>query len=255
MDIATIIGLISAFGLIIASILTSGDVTAFLDVPSVLIVILGSFAVLFVFYPIKDVLSLFKVLAKTVVNRNYEANVHVERLIKFGQLVRTEGILALEEAGKDVEDPFLKKGLMLAIDGTETEQILTQLEGEIAAIEERHKKGADMLAALGTVSPAMGLIGTLIGLVIMLQNMSDPSAIGPAMAVALLTTFYGAIMANVVFNPMAGKLRARSADESLYNTVIMVGIESISKGDNPRIIESRLNSLLPTSKRVAVFDK
>jgi len=254
MDIATIIGLGSAFGLIIASIMLGGSVGMFLDIKSVLIVVVGTFAVLFVFFPLKDALSLGKILMKTLFNKNYEPDEFVEQMVNFGKLVRTEGILALEEAGKDVKDPFFRNGLMLAIDGTETEQIVAQLEGEIDALEDRHKKGADMLAALGMVAPAMGLIGTLIGLVLMLQNMSDPSSIGPAMAVALLTTFYGAILANVVFNPMASKLRARSASESLYNRIILIGIQSISKGDNPRIIESRLNSLLPPAKRVKLFD-
>ncbi|MBZ0271253.1 MotA/TolQ/ExbB proton channel family protein [bacterium] len=254
MDIATIIGLIATFGLILASMLMGGNLAAFVDIPSVLLVILGTFAVLFIFYPMKDATSLGKILGNTFSSRERDTRGFVEQLVKFGQLVRTEGILALEEAGKGVTDPFFKKGLMLAVDGTETEQIVSQLESEIDALAERHKKGADMLAALGTVAPAMGLIGTLIGLVLMLQNMSDPSSIGPAMAVALLTTFYGAILANVLFNPLAGKLRTRSSEEQLFNQLILTGVESISKGDNPRVIESRLNALLPPKQRVSLFD-
>lgn len=254
MDFATIIGLISAFGLIASAMMMGGSIGMFINPPSILIVVLGTMGILFVNFPLREMLSLSKIMMKTFFSKEYVANEHVEQLVKFGQLVRTEGILALEEAGKDINDLFFQKGLMLAIDGTETEQIVAQLESEIDALEDRHKKGADILSAGGTIAPAMGLIGTLIGLVQMLQNMDDPSTIGPAMAVALLTTFYGAIMANVFFNPLAGKLRGRSKDEILYNTLIMVGIESISKGDNPRVIESRLNSLLAPNQRVTVFD-
>ncbi len=254
MDIATILGLVATFGLVVGAMLQGGSVTMFINVPSILIVVLGTIGVLLINFPMKEMAMLVKVLMKTVFSRDFNPGEHVDRLVKFGQLVRTEGILALEEAGKEIEDNFFKKGLMLAIDGTETEQIVAQLESEIDALESRHSTGAEILQSGGAIAPAMGLVGTLIGLVQMLQNMDDPSTIGPAMAVALLTTFYGALMANVVFNPLAGKLRIRSRDETLYNTLIMVGIESISKGDNPRVIESRLNSLLAPSKRVKVFD-
>ncbi|MCB1152494.1 MAG: MotA/TolQ/ExbB proton channel family protein [Deltaproteobacteria bacterium] len=255
MDIATLIGMVGTFGLVATAMLLGGSLAIFIDVPSVLITVLGTLMVVLVSYPLKDVAGLAKVVSKGFFNRDLAPDEYVDRLVKFGQLVRTEGILALEEAGKDVKDPFLKKGLMMAVDGSETEAIVSQMESEIEALADRHKKGADILQTAGTISPAMGMIGTLIGLVQMLQNMADPSAIGPAMAVALLTTFYGAMLANVVFNPLAGKLRTRSSSEVLYNTIIMVGVESISKGDNPRVIESRLNSLLPPNMRKSQFDK
>ncbi len=254
MDVGTIFGLVAAFGLVVGAMLVGGGVGMFVNLPSVLIVVLGTVAVLFVNFPIKDITQLGKIVMKTIFAKDLNASEHVDRLVKFGQLVRTEGILALEEASKGVDDEFFKKGLMLAIDGTETEQIVAQLESELDSLEDRHAKGVEILTAGGTTAPAMGLVGTLIGLVQMLQNMADPSAIGPAMAVALLTTFYGALLANIIFNPLAGKLRIRSKEEVLYNTLILVGIESISKGDNPRVIESRLNSLLAPTKRIQVFD-
>jgi chemotaxis protein MotA len=254
MDVGTIFGLVAAFGLIVGAMAVGGGIGMFVNVPSILIVVLGTAAVLLVNFPMKEITQLGKIVMKTIFAKDLNASEHVDRLVKFGQLVRTEGILALEEASKGIDDEFFKKGLLLAIDGTETEQIVAQLESELDSLEDRHAKGVEILAAGGTTAPAMGLVGTLIGLVQMLQNMADPSAIGPAMAVALLTTFYGALLANIIFNPLAGKLRIRSKEEVLYNTLILVGIESISKGDNPRVIESRLNSLLAPKKRIQVFD-
>ena len=135
------------------------------------------------------------------------------------------------------------------MDGLDPQLIQEIMETEISCLEERHLKGAEILLTFGTLAPGMGMIGTIIGLVLMLKRMNDPSTIGPAMAVALLTTFYGAVLANLVFNPMAGKLRARSREEVLIRTMILEGIMSISRGENPRILEEKLNSFLPPKER------
>jgi len=153
----------------------------------------------------------------------------------------------------EIGNPFMAKGLQMAIDGQEPGEIEDILFMEMEKLSARHAKGSDIMSQVGTMAPAMGMIGTLVGLVLMLQNMSDPSSIGPAMAVALLTTFYGAILANMVFNPVAGKLRTRSREELLYKEFILVGVVSIAGGENPRILEQRLHSLMAPPARVSAF--
>ncbi|MHB9027365.1 MAG: motility protein A, partial [Candidatus Latescibacterota bacterium] len=162
---------------------------------------------------------------------------------------RREGILSLEQAAMQVDDEFLKNGITLAVDGTEPEYIREIMTTEMDNIAERHKNGAAIMEAMGTYAPAFGMIGTLIGLVIMLRNMNDPSSIGAGMAVALITTFYGAVLANLVFMPIAGKLRLRSAHELLLKELCIQGIMAIQSGDNPRIVESKLKAFLSPSKR------
>ena len=163
--------------------------------------------------------------------------------------------MALESKINEMNDEFMKKGMQLSVDGLEPGAIKEILETEIDAIQERHKLGAEIFTTLGTFAPALGMIGTLIGLVQMLQTMSDPSTIGPAMAVALLTTFYGAIMANILFLPIAGKLRNRSSEEVMLKDLITEGVISIAKGENPRVIEQKLNAYLPPQMRESSFNK
>ncbi len=164
-------------------------------------------------------------------------------------IARREGILALEANTNEMKDEFMKKGMMLSVDGLEPSAIKDILDTEIVAIQERHKLGAEIFTSLGTFAPALGMIGTLIGLVQMLRTMEDPSTIGPAMAVALLTTFYGAVMANILFLPIAGKLKNRSGEEVLIKELMTEGIISIAKGENPRVIEQKLNAYLPPQLR------
>ena len=154
----------------------------------------------------------------------------------------------------EVESDFMKKGLQMAIDGQEPSEIEDILYNEIEKVKDRHQKGADMFTAFGTFAPAMGMIGTLVGLVLMLQNMSDPSSIGPSMSIALLTTFYGALMANIIFMPMANKLKSRSKDEILIYEIILTGIQSLVAGENPRVMEQKLHGFLPPKERISSFD-
>jgi len=253
-DIATVLGLVLAIGLILGSILMGGSLGAFINVPSMVIVFGGTVGALFIFFPLKDVLGLGKVVKKTVLAKDRAADEYVKKMVELCQLARQNGILALDEVSESIDNEFLRKGLQMAVDGMDPEMLSAQLETEIDNLETRHKAGANIMTAGATLAPAMGLIGTLIGLVQMLQNMSDPSSIGPAMAVALLTTFYGSILANIFFTPFAGKLKARSEKELLFNEVILSGVVSISKGENPRILESRVLAMLPPGMRVSSFD-
>lgn len=252
MDIATIIGMVVAFGLVLFAI---GDaVTGFIDINSVAIVVGGTFGVFLVAYPLANALSVMKVILKTILTKPDSGSAIVAELIALAQVVRKEGILALESKVGDIKHPFMSKGLQMAIDGQEPTEIENILYMEMDKIGERHMRGSDMMTALGTFAPSMGMIGTLVGLVLMLSNMEDPSSIGPSMAVALLTTFYGALMANIIFLPMAAKLKTRSKEELLVHEVILSGIQSLVAGENPRVMEQKLLGYLSPKDRKSSFD-
>jgi chemotaxis protein MotA len=252
MDLATIIGVLAAFGLVFMGIMAGGPLTLFLDMPSVFITIGGTFGIIFINYPMKDVFGVFGVIRNVFFAQHRDAQGLIPTFVDYASRARREGILALESAAEDLGDPFFKQGLELVIDGLEPQAIREILETEIEHIEQRHIKGANILNSVGTYAPAMGMVGTLIGLVQMLQSMSDPSTIGPAMAVAIITTFYGAVMANLIALPMAGKLTMRSREEVLEKGMIIEGIMSISAGDNPRIVERKLHSFLAPALREQV---
>jgi chemotaxis protein MotA len=174
-------------------------------------------------------------------------------LVDMSKVSRREGILGLEKTLKDIKDPFFVKGMTLMIDGIEPVTLSELLNTEVEYIEERHRLGAEIFMTMGNFAPAMGMIGTLIGLVKMLMQMDDPSSIGPAMAVALITTFYGVILANLVFLPISGKLKTRSAQELAVKQLIMSGILSVQSGDNPRMLEQRLHAFVSPKERKTVF--
>ncbi len=253
MDLATLLGIVSAFGLVFYAILSSSGLGIFVDIPSVFIVFGGTFGVTLITYPLGDVLRVMKVIMNVFFVRTSDPGGVIPRLVEFAGRARRDGILALESVAKNAADPFLAKGIQLAVDGLDPRAISTILDTELQYLQERHGKGAEVFSAMGTISPAMGLIGTLVGLVQMLQNLSDPSAIGPAMAVALLTTFYGAILANMVFLPISGKLKARHKEEILGKQLTLEGILSISNGDNPRTLEQKLHSFVPPELRKSAF--
>ncbi len=253
MDISTIIGVAGGFG-VIAMAIGPDRLVIFINIPSFLIVILGSTGAFLVNYPFADIKIFVGVLKKTL---SYKVSSHDEiipMLIDFAGKARRDGILVLQSATKDIKDPFLYKGMQLAIDGTEPQMILKILETEVEYIKERHRLGAEMSTAFGTYLPAFGMIGTLVGLVLMLQTLDDPSTIGPSMALALITTLYGALLANLIFLPMAGKLKKRSADETLITELMIEGIISIASGDNPRIMEQKLHAFLLPKLRKSQFD-
>ncbi|MBW2145410.1 MAG: MotA/TolQ/ExbB proton channel family protein [Deltaproteobacteria bacterium] len=252
MDIATILGIISAFSLIIISISTGSGLGIFINIPSMMIVGGGTLGATLINYPLKDVLSVGAVLKNAFFFKSHSPQYWISTMVQYAGKARKEGILSLESEVNNLSDAFAKKGTQLAIDGLEPSSIRNILETEIQYIETRHKLGCEIFNSMGAYSPAMGLIGTLIGLVQMLQSMDDPSTIGPAMAVALITTFYGAVMANAVFLPLAGKLKTRSQEELLAKELILEGIISICTGENPRVLEQKLYAFLSPRLRQSI---
>lgn len=244
MDVATFVGIIVGFSVMVVAIVIDGNIMGFWDVKSILIVLGGTLATALICYPVDRLLSVFKVATKAFVTKNEDPLDIVNQLVKFAERARREGILALENAVDEVEDEFLKSGIRLAVDGVEPELIKDILETELAFIEDRHRTGQGILINMGTYAPAFGMIGTLIGLVMMLQTLDNPSTIGPKMAVALLTTLYGSVLANVLFLPLANKLKMRTAAEILVKEVTIEGVLSIQSGDNPRIVEQKLKAFL-----------
>jgi len=254
MDLATVIGMVAAFGLVLFGIMLGGSLISFLNGPGALIVLGGTLGATLVSHPMSQVLNMGKVLRNTLFNEGVQPKQTIDLLLEFAQTVRKEGVLALEGRVEALDDAFMKKGLQMAIDGQEPEVVEAVLQNEVTKMEDRHEVGAGVLDTMGTLSPAFGMIGTLIGLVQMLQSMEDPSTIGPAMAVALLTTFYGALMANALFIPLSGKLRARSSEEAFNYQIIVTGVRNLVAGENPRIIEQKLLAYLPPQERVSQFD-
>jgi chemotaxis protein MotA len=253
MDIATLVGIVSAFILVISAILMGGSLTLFINIPSAFIVVGGCLGATMINYPLPDMLKVIKVVKNAFLHKQVTANQVIANFVKLAGIARREGILALESSAKETNDEFMQKGLELAVDGLEPGSIRDILETEVVAIQDRHKLGAEIFTTLGTFAPAMGMIGTLIGLVQMLQTMSDPSTIGPSMAVALITTFYGAIIANFFCLPIAGKLKTRSGAEVMVKDLMTEGVISIAKGENPRVIEQKLNAYLPPQMRESSF--
>lgn len=249
MDLATIIGIILSFGLVISAIVFNGSILIFISIESLLIVIGGTVGATLVNYPLSRVFGLLSVIKLTFFSKVESPTDIIDQFMEYANRARREGILSLEPIIKEIDDIYLRKGLQLTVDGLEPQAIQEILEKEITYLESRHETGAEIMSTLGAYAPAMGMIGTVIGLILMLQTMDDPSTIGPSMAVALITTFYGAVLANLVFLPMAGKLKQRSKDEVVVKEMVMEGILAISKGENPRIIEEKLTSFLPPKDR------
>lgn len=247
MDIATLLGLVGAMAVIAMAIILGGSAGVFFNVPSLAIVIGGTFAATLAQISLKNFLGSFKVVMKAFMHKDGDPNQLIEEAVELANIARKEGILALE--GKDISDEFLKKGIGLCIDGHPPEVVQKMLSKDINLAIERHTTGSKMFKAIGDAAPAMGMIGTLIGLVQMLSNMDDPKAIGPAMAVALLTTLYGAVIANGIALPIAAKLQSVSATELLNRNLILESVSSIQAGTNPRVLEQLLLSFLPESKR------
>ncbi len=249
MDIATIIGLLAGMGLLGAAMsLGAGGISSFVDVPSILVVIGGTSAATLVMFPLQLVLVSFKTIIKAFVNKTASPSEAIATLTSMTVIVRKEGMLALEK--KKVDDPFLSKGVRMLVDGLDQTTIRAVMSTEVRAIQERHADGVQVFEQIGTLAPAFGMIGTLIGLVQMLQSLSDPAAIGPSMAIALTTTLYGALIANLMFLPFAKKLSIRSKEETSVKELIIEGIISISKKENPNLMKAKLNAYLSPRNRV-----
>ncbi|MCP8899803.1 flagellar motor protein PomA [Gilvimarinus xylanilyticus] len=249
MDLATLIGLLGALALIVASMFMSGEIGMFVNAPSLVIVVGGSVFAVMAKFGLGQFLSAFKVAGKSFVNKLDDPLDMIDEIVDLADAARKGGLLSLE--GKDVSNGFLQKGIQLLVDGHDPDVVRTMLSKDRSLAERRHRGGSSIFASLGDVAPAMGMIGTLIGLVAMLANMDDPKAIGPAMAVALLTTLYGAMLANAVFLPIADKLRLRAAEEYMIKSMIIDGLLAIQNGQNPRVIDTILRTYLPEGKRDA----
>jgi len=246
-DLATLIGLIGSFGFIIMAMVSSGGISIFVDVNSVLIVICGSLFVVMMKYNLKQFLGAMNIGLKAFMFKIDKPDELIDQSVTMADAARKGGFLALEEA--EITNSFMQKAVDMLVDGHDGDVVRDALEKDIALTEDRHKTGVSIFQALGDVAPAMGMIGTLIGLVAMLSNMDDPKSIGPAMAVALLTTLYGAMVANMVAIPIAGKLELRMKEEILNRNLIMDAVLAIQDGQNPRVIEGFLKNYISEKQR------
>lgn len=249
MDIATIIGILIGMAFIIMGILVDGDLITYYNLASIFIVLGGTISATFVAYPLAKVTEAMRIVSKAFSNKEIEPSEIIQKIIGLANVARKEGLLALEEASEAIDDHFLQKGIMLIVDGTDPDLVRNLLETELAFVEERHKNGQSIFESMGSFSPAFGMIGTLIGLINMLKKLDDPSTIGPSMAVALITTFYGSLLANLIFLPIANKLKLRSREEIMRKEIMVEGLLSIQAGENPRIIEEKLKAFLPPKSR------
>lgn len=246
-DIGTPIGLALGFVLIIGSILINSTIGSYIDIPSLLIVGGGTIAATLVAESMHNVIGAVKVAANAMRVPPGDAVQTVQKIVELSTIARREGLLALEN--QEVDSPFLSKGMRMAVDGLPQQEIRDTLTAELVSMRTRHKRGQKLFKFMAATSPSMGMIGTLIGLVQMLQALEDPSAIGPAMAVALLTTMYGAILAFLVFGPIAEKLERRTSEEGAHMSVVIEGIDSIVRGQNAAVIKDRLEARLPPAER------
>jgi chemotaxis protein MotA len=254
-DFATLLGMFGAIGLLAATILLEGRWTAFLNLPAFLLVVCGTFAVTAVSYSIQEVLQAQPIMLRTLFRSGHTPNDAAMRMLQLAERARRRGILQLQSELYGLRpEPFLHRSMTMLVDGIAVEEIERNLTFETHAMMQRHVRSTGILRRAAEVSPAMGLIATLIGLVNMLGSLSNPESIGPAMAVALLGTLYGAVLANVVFLPLASKLERNSATELLINQIYILGALSIGRQENPRRLELVLNTILPASQRVKYFD-
>ena len=254
LDHATLIGLICGFGLVVAAMLIGGSARSFVDLPAVLIVLGGTFGVTTISFSLGDLIRMPAVVLKALFHSIPDSSTTALHMLRLAELARKRGILGLDQILETMRhEPFVHKAVTLAVDGAPVDEIRTIMQREINEMADRHMRSAGVLRRAAEVAPAMGLIGTLIGLVQMLGNLNDPSTIGPGLAVALLTTFYGAVLANMVFAPLASKLERNTAAEILIANVYVLAAESICRKDNPRRLELLLNAMLPPAKRIQYF--
>ncbi|MFQ5773260.1 MAG: motility protein A [Kiloniellaceae bacterium] len=254
-DLATLLGVAGAFVVIGAAMVLGGSPGAFVDIPAILIVFGGTFLVTTASFTMDEVKRAQSVMLRAVVYHAESPSDAARRMLHLANRARQTGALFLEDSVKAMRPSrFLSQAIQLVADGMPTEEIEQILWRERQATRERHARSASVLRRAAEVAPAMGLIGTLIGLVQMLGNLEDPSSIGPSMAVALLTTFYGAILANMVFHPLASKLERNSDVESMVNQIYTMGAVSISRQENPRRLEVMINTILSPLQRVSYFD-
>lgn len=250
MDIASVVGLILACGLILVSMLLgAAPLSAFIDIPSFLVVVGGAVAAALICFPLKSMLASPMIGLKVILNKGEDRLTLIKSIVELAEIARRDGLLALETKIPEIENPLVKTGLQMAVDGTAPEIVEEVLRTEVVGMAMRHREGKSIMDQLGRFAPAYGMIGTLMGLIMMLQDMSDPSGIGAGMAVALITTLYGAIVANVFFSPFAEKLGIMSRNEQLSMEIAIRGVMAIQSGESPRAIDQKLQTYLPAKQR------
>ncbi len=253
MDLGTIIGVILGVAMVVMAIVSNGgNVFAYINVPSIFMVVGGSFAAILVANPMSRVLGVMRYINIVLRVPVIEYERIISSLVNFSEKARREGLLALEDDLEEVEDEFMRKGIQLVVDGTDPDIIKSVLYNDLNQLQERHSVGVKLFDDWGKIAPAFGMIGTLAGLIAMLANLEDTSSIGPNMSLALITTMYGALFANLILIPIKSKLEDRDMDETLLREIMIEGILSIQSGDNPRILEEKLISFLPPVRREAV---
>ncbi|KAA3617617.1 MAG: motility protein A [Calditrichaeota bacterium] len=249
MELGTVVGLVSGVILVFTTIFLGGEMMSFLDIASFLVVVGGAIAATFVAIPFGDVLSVANITKNAFFGKKIDYVQVIEVVVDLAKKARREGLLAVDKEVNKIENEFLKTGMEMVVDGTEPELIKKVMNTELSYLMDRHSKGQALYTTLGMYSPAFGMIGTLIGLIAMLQNLDDPAAIGPGMAVALITTFYGALIANLVFLPMATKLANMSGSEILEKEMIIEGVLAIQFGEHPNTISRKLLNFIPPKLR------
>jgi len=251
MDIASIIGLLLGASLLVIAIAIApgSSFAAFIDYPSMMVVIGGSISAVLICFPLKSFLGVAKVSKNVFFNKQEHFGELIEQIVSLAETARRDGLLALEGRQDELTNSFVVLGIQMAVDGTRPEIIEDIMRTEMDAVATRHKNGKEVVAQMGRFAPAFGMVGTLMGLIIMLGNMDDPAAIGPGMAVALITTLYGAVVSNLLFLPFAEKLGFINKHELLAMEITVRGIMGIQSGDNPRVIEQKLNTFVPPSMR------
>lgn len=247
MDLATVVGIVSAFAIILSAMSLGGGIGMFIETASILIVVGGTFGVVMSKFTLGQFLGAVKIAVKAFSFKTIEIDDLINKVVELSDLARKNGLLALE--GQDTGHPFLQKGIQLLVDGHEADTIKVMMKKDMMQTLERHKTGKNIFIKIADTAPAMGMIGTLVGLVQMLANMSDPASIGPAMAVALLTTLYGAIIANMIASPIADKLDLRAKEEYLIQSLVIDALSGIQSGQNPRVLAEVLKNYLMASMR------
>jgi len=249
MDLATLIGIIAGIVCILASIMTGGSLWSFWSISSVFITVGGGICATLISYKIGEFAKIMKVAVKVLAGKESRPQDTIKMLIELSMKARREGLLSLEAEQENIHDDFLKQSLQLVVDGVEPEVIVDSMDLELENMKARHDKGAGIFKTMAAQFPAWGMIGTLIGLIQLLDQLDDPSAIGPAMAVALITTFYGSVLANFICNPIATKLSLKSKEEIQEKKMIIEGVLSIQAGENPRILEHKLKTFLSPKQK------
>lgn len=255
MDPGTIAGIVAAFVAVLGSmVMEGGNPASMIAPPAILLVIVGSAGVALASGLLKDATSIPALLKTALLAKPHEADETIKQVVKFAETARREGLLALEEASRTIEDPFLKKGIELAVDGTDPEELREILEADVMAMKARHKAGAKFFTDMGAYAPTLGIIGTVLGLVHVLENLSEPEKLGHLIAGAFLATLWGVMSANLMWLPIGSKLKRVSEIEVHHRELLMEGIISIQAGANPRVIEQKLLSFIPPKARTAMAE-